>query len=179
MSVSFCDQIVSRFLNKAKSTYETPIVEHSEPITLIGGGDVGENDLNLASSVAPTLVAADGGADLAVAQGHMPQAVIGDFDSVSDDVQRLVPPERLFPVREQETTDFDKALRHIHAPLVVGVGFLGGRVDHQLAVLNTLVRRAATPCVLLGAHEVLFHAPPGLSWHWIQAAWCHCFRWRA
>ncbi|SLN57722.1 Thiamin pyrophosphokinase, catalytic domain [Falsiruegeria litorea R37] len=140
-----------------------PIVEHSEPITLIGGGDVGENDLNLASSVAPTLVAADGGADLAVAQGHMPQAVIGDFDSVSDDVQRLVPPERLFPVREQETTDFDKALRHIHAPLVVGVGFLGGRVDHQLAVLNTLVRRAATPCVLLGAHEVLFHAPPRIE----------------
>lgn len=140
-----------------------PIVEQSEPMTLIGGGDVGQNDLELALSVAPMLVAADGGTDHAVALGHMPQVVIGDFDSISDKILRQVPPERLFPVREQETTDFDKALRCIRAPFVVGVGFLGGRVDHQLAVLNTLVRNVATPCVLLGAHEVLFHAPPRIA----------------
>ncbi|WP_164659988.1 thiamine diphosphokinase [Tropicibacter sp. Alg240-R139] len=139
------------------------IVEHSEPITLIGGGEVGENDLELALAVAPVLVAADGGADRAVARGHMPQAVIGDFDSVSDVVRRQVPPDRLFPVREQDTTDFDKALRHTRAPFLVGVGFLGGRVDHQLAVLNTLVRNAEKPCILLGAHEVLFHAPPRIE----------------
>ena len=142
---------------------KSPIVEKMEPITLIGGGDVGENDLDLALSVAPTLVAADGGAEHAVARGHMPQAVIGDFDSLSRGVRQQIPEDRLFPVREQDTTDFDKALRNIQAPFVVGVGFLGGRVDHQLAVLNTLVQRPGSPCVLLGPHEVVFHAPPRIE----------------
>ena len=66
---------------------------------------------------------------------------------------------RLHPIPEQATTDFDKALRSIVAPFVVGVGFLGARLDHGLAVLNTLVRHADRRCVLLGAQDVVFLAP--------------------
>lgn len=136
-----------------------PIVQTSQPVTLIGGGWLGENDLELALERAPVLVAADGGATAALAAGHLPQAVIGDFDSLQPAVRRQIPASRLFPIREQDSTDFDKALRHIVAPLVLGVGFLGGRADHQLAAFNTLVRRADMPCLLLGPREVVFHAP--------------------
>jgi len=142
---------------------KSAIVDQSEPITLIGGGDVAPADLDLALSVAPTLVAADGGADRALALGHVPAAVIGDLDSLSAEGQRQLGSGRLFPISEQDSTDFDKSLRSISAPVIVGVGFGGARLDHQLAVLNTLVRRPEVACVLLNAQEVVFHAPPQIA----------------
>ncbi|MEP4036150.1 thiamine diphosphokinase [Pseudophaeobacter sp.] len=139
------------------------IVDKTEPVTLVGGGDLGEGDLDWALSLTKCLVAADGGADPALAQNRMPSAVIGDFDSISPQILAQIPPDRLFQVTEQDSTDFEKALRAIRAPLVVAVGFLGGRVDHQLAVLNTLVQDIGSPCVLLGAQEVVFHLPARIS----------------
>jgi thiamine pyrophosphokinase len=59
-------------------------------------------------------------------------------------------------VAEQETTDFDKALRSIRAPLVLALGFTGARLDHGLAVMNALVRRPE-PCIVIGPRDVVFH----------------------
>ena len=42
-------------------------------------------------------------------------------------------------------------------------GFLGARVDHQLAVFNSLVRWPDRACLLLGAHEIVFHVPPRIT----------------
>jgi len=139
------------------------IVHSSNPVTLVGGGLVGRDDLKQALALAPLLVAADGGAGVALKAGHDPVAVIGDFDSLDSADRARIAPERLFPIREQDSTDFDKALRNIAAPLVLAVGFLGARVDHQLAAFNTLIRHADRPCVLLGPGEVIFHAPPLLE----------------
>lgn len=133
------------------------IVDETRPVTLVGGGELGGRDLDWAQSLAPCLVAADGGVAHALAQNQMPSAVIGDFDSISPDAMAQLPQDRLFPIAEQDSTDFDKALRSIRAPFVLAVGFLGGRLDHQLAVLNALVQVRQTPCILLGAHEVIFH----------------------
>lgn len=141
----------------------TPIVYGNDPITLVGGGDLGSGDLMLALKRAPTLVAVDGGAGAALRAGHDPVAVIGDFDSLSPGARARIPKDRLFAISEQSSTDFDKALRHIDVPLVLGVGFLGARLDHQLAALNILVRHAARPCILIGAHEVIFHVPTRLE----------------
>lgn len=139
------------------------IVQSSRPVTLIGGGPVGPGDLAEALALAPVLVAADSGAGVALDAGHMPQAVIGDLDSLRTAQRAQIPQDRLHWIREQDSTDFDKALRNIAAPLVLGIGFLGGRVDHQLAGFSTLMRNADRPCILLGAHEVVFHAPPALA----------------
>ncbi len=140
-----------------------PIVRSDEPIALVGGGEIGPEDLELALIRARTVVAADGGAAPLMDAGRIPDAVIGDFDSLEPRHKDQIPVDRLFPIREQDSTDFDKALRNIDAPLVFGVGFLGRRLDHQLAVLNGLVRRQDRPCVLLGAREVVFHAPPRIA----------------
>jgi len=138
---------------------KTPIVCSQEAITLVGGGAIRAEDLNLALRHAPTLVAADRGAVFAVGAGHMPEAVVGDMDSLPEEVREQLPPARLYPFEDQDTTDFDKALRSVEAPLVLGVGFLGGRVDHELANLNVLVRRPEPPCVLIGAHDVVLGRP--------------------
>ncbi len=139
----------------------TDMIVHSETaVTLVGAGPAGQHDLSMALARAPCLVAADGGAALALAAGHVPTAVIGDLDSLTEPDRARIPDDRLFEIREQDSTDFDKAMRNISAPLVLAVGFLGGRVDHQLAAFNTLVRHAETPCVLIGQSEVVFLAPP-------------------
>ncbi|OBY24225.1 thiamine diphosphokinase [Leisingera sp. JC1] len=135
----------------------TKIVDVPEPITLVGGGELAAGALAEALALAPVLVAADGGAAAALAAGQVPRAVIGDFDSLSDDVRGQLPPDSLHPVAEQDSTDFDKALRMIAAPAVLAVGFLGARVDHQLAAFSTLVQGHDVPVVLVGETEVIFH----------------------
>lgn len=135
------------------------IIRSDAPVTLVGGGRAGAEDLRAALDLAPRLVAADSGAALALAAGHLPEAVIGDFDSITDADKARLPPYRLFHIAEQDSTDFEKALSRIAAPLVLAVGFLGARVDHQLAALNVLVRQAAPRCILIGEYEVIFHLP--------------------
>jgi thiamine pyrophosphokinase len=108
---------------------------------------------------APVLVAADGGADRALAAGVTPDAVIGDLDSLTAAARAALPPDRLHLVGEQETTDFEKCLTRIRAPYVLGAGFTGGRMDHALAVWNTLVRVPAPPCLILSQSDVVFAAP--------------------
>lgn len=135
------------------------IVESSDGVTLVAGGPVARRDLKTALGFAPRLVAADGGADRALLAGHVPTAVIGDMDSVSEAAKRALGPGRLFPIAEQETTDFDKALRSIDAPFVLALGVLGGRVDHELAVFNALIRNRDRLCIAVGPTDVVFHAP--------------------
>lgn len=141
------------------------IVESSEAICLVAGGAVPARDMALARRHAPVVVAADGGADRALALGVEPVAVIGDLDSLSDSA-RLRLAQRLHEVPEQETTDFDKVLRHVAAPFVLALGVAGGRVDHALSVLAGLLRHQAArpdmPCVILGPQDVIFAAPPVL-----------------
>ena len=139
------------------------IVDSLEPITLVGGGEATPKDLQEALTLAPICVAADGGAELALEGGVELAALIGDFDSVSVERRAGVPLARQHHITEQDSTDFEKCLARVAAPLVIGVGFTGGRVDHQLAALHALARFAHQPCVLLGAHELVFLAPPALS----------------
>jgi thiamine pyrophosphokinase len=131
-------------------------------VTLVGGGPLSDADLSTALMLAPSLVAADGGADRCLRAGLRPLAVIGDMDSLSPEAARLLA-DRLHPVAEQDSTDFDKALSRIDAPLVLALGFVGGRLDHELAALHSLLVRAERPCLLLGPESLCLHAPPRLD----------------
>lgn len=141
---------------------KSPIVQSSQGITLAGGGPFGARDLGLCLSRAPVPVAADSGADRLLRHGVMPKAVIGDFDSISEGARARVPKARLHVVAEQETTDFDKALRLVDAPFILALGFAGARLDHGLAAFNTLIRHQNQRCILIGPQDICFAAPPEL-----------------
>ena len=136
-----------------------PIVDTFEPVTLIGGGDSSHEDVEIARNLAPICVAADSGAHLALDMGVDLTAVIGDMDSISDRAREQIPPERFHFIAEQDSTDFDKALRSINAPLIIAIGFTGGQIDHSLAALNTLVKRRNKAIILMGAEDVVFLCP--------------------
>ncbi|MBW7922421.1 MAG: thiamine pyrophosphokinase [Rubellimicrobium sp.] len=140
------------------------IVDETRPITLVGGGPLGAGDIADALAVAPVAVALDSGADACLAAGITPVAVIGDLDSLSSAARRAFS-GRLHRIEEQVTSDFDKGLRHVAAPLIVGVGLSDGRLDHALAGLSTLLAHPWQRCLLAGRETLAFLCPPAITLH--------------
>lgn len=134
------------------------IVESRETVTLVGAGLTSEFAIRRCIALAPQVIAADGGAQHCLDAGVMPSAVFGDLDSLN--AISTFPEGVIRHIEDQDSTDFDKALRSIEAPLVLGAGFTGLRVDHYLACLNTLVRRPDRRCILLGDSDIAFLLPP-------------------
>jgi thiamine pyrophosphokinase len=163
VKVSFHDENVDSISKKHNFAMIDEIVRHPELVTLVGGGAANTEDLKAILAISPFLVAADGGAVLADRAGVVPDAVIGDFDSIPAPLLAKLPQNRLHRIAEQDSTDFDKALRNIVAPLVLAVGFTGARVDHQLATFHTLVRHPDRLCVVIGAQDIVCLAPPDIT----------------
>ncbi len=138
------------------------IVHSHAPVILVGGAPIEKEILFQALALGDHVVAADSGALAVLATGRIPDAVIGDFDSLSKADRAAIPSERLHHIPEQDSTDFEKCLTRIDAPLVIAVGFSGARLDHELAVFSTLLRIERPPCVILRGAEIAFIAPPQL-----------------
>lgn len=132
-----------------------PIVSSSSLVCFVGGAPL-ENDA--ISAFFPTIeafIGVDGGADHLLAAGVTPAAVIGDLDSLSDHA-RATFSDVLCHVTEQSTTDFEKALTRVEAPMILALGFTGGRMDHMLSVLNVMARFWNRAIVLADEDEVCF-----------------------
>jgi len=138
-------------------------VQSQRGVTLIGGADPSAQSLDEALKFAPTLVAADGGADRALALGVVPEAIIGDLDSVSAAAIAQVGSDKVMEVFDQDRTDFEKSLAAIDAPFVIAVGFANGRLDHTLAVMSAMVQEIGPPVILLGEDDIVFAAPLEVS----------------
>lgn len=103
---------------------------------LIGNGQTPQAEfLKPLAQAADWVLAADGGADRALAAGVTPDAIIGDLDSVSARAKQCVRPENLIFVDNQNNTDLEKALDFLLARgcrHVTLTGFMGGRLDFTL-----------------------------------------------
>ena len=135
------------------------IVETGSFVMILGAGAPDPADIDEVAALAPVLVAADGGAGFALKAGKVPDAVIGDFDSVSGEVLKQVPGDRLHRIEDQVDTDFEKCLARIAAPLLLAVGFTGERLDHQLAAYSALLRFPQKRCIIIGPRDLVFLAP--------------------
>ncbi|MBR9765168.1 MAG: thiamine diphosphokinase [Rhodobacteraceae bacterium] len=142
--------------------FET-VIESAGPVALVGGGAVPGAVSERILALCGPVVAADGGAETLLRRGRMPDAVIGDMDSLGVSWARRLPASALHPVAEQESTDFEKCLTRIEAPLVIGTGFLGPRADHMLAALSVLARFPDRPCLLASESDLAFLCPPELA----------------
>ena len=127
------------------------------PVLLVGNGPVDAGAVALAHPFCPHIVAADGGANAALAHGLKLDATIGDMDSSADDKTPETHGE-IIHIAAQDSTDFEKCLSVINAPLILGIGFLGGRLDHELAALNALVKTPQS-VVLIGEEDLVFKLP--------------------
>ena len=130
----------------------TEELQWDRPVLLIGASP--DLDPDMVSGIDPhwPLIAVDGGLDTTHAAGLRPSLVLGDMDSVRrvpDDVPAL-------QLDGQDDTDLEKALQRISAPLIIGFGFLDGRLDHVLASMHAITRlQRDIPLILVGRRDVL------------------------
>ena len=142
------------------------ILSFDSPVVLVGAAPV---QIGMALEALPRswpVIAADGGADVLLQIGRRPDLVIGDMDSAGplpDDLPKL-------RLAGQDDTDFEKCLARICAPLIVGLGFLEGRLDHTLAAMHALAALPHDrPVMLIGdtdlvlrlRGDIAFEAEPG------------------
>ena len=124
------------------------VIRFEDLLVIVGGGAVDYQLMRDLAAGGAHLVGADGGADEIVKAGLTPEAIIGDFDSLSDP-EVWLGRTRLVRIAEQETTDFEKALYSTWAPVTIALGMTGKRFDHTLAALDAVARYAEDRIIIL------------------------------
>jgi thiamine pyrophosphokinase len=124
------------------------VIRFEDLLVIVGGGAVDYQLMRDLAAGGAHLVGADGGADEIVKADLVPEAIIGDFDSLSDP-ESWLGRTRLVRVAEQETTDFEKALYSTWAPVTIALGMTGRRFDHTLAALDAVARYAEDRIIIL------------------------------
>lgn len=101
----------------------------------------GENESALLKRLAQEadfILAADAGADAALKSGIIPNAVIGDLDSVSPRTRRALKNAEFIHVARQDNTDFDKAMHWLVRQKFTAcavAGAFGKRMDFTIGNL--------------------------------------------
>lgn len=120
-------------------------------IVIIGNGEI--NNRELIHSIVnedDAIICCDGGLKYAFEEGLIPQCIIGDFDSVPEQILRFFElkgvPVKRFP-EKKDFTDMELCLefavsflKEINAEEIVILGGLGSRFDHSLANANILLK---------------------------------------
>jgi thiamine pyrophosphokinase len=140
----------------------TPILdEKTRPLIMVGNGAYDSAMLAKFAHLG-RVVAVDGGYYGCRLAGITPDLLIGDMDSVDPvDLIDARKKTQVHPISEQDTTDLEKALRHVRAPAILGFGFLGKRFDHSLASLSVLARFTKMQRVMLVGSEDILHVTSG------------------
>lgn len=90
------------------------------------------------------LIAADGAATTLVANGVVPEFIVGDLDSVdADTLRRIEGLSEVIVEPDQDTNDFEKTLRFAEGQLwkrLLIVGIHGGDLEHTLNNWSVMMR---------------------------------------
>jgi len=142
---------------------DLPTLDIPSAALLLGGGPLGRELLADVLKLSPVIFAADGGAHHVAETGHRIDTIIGDLDSLTNLEVWRESGTKIAHVAEQDSTDFEKCVKRItHSPLIC-LGFLGGRLDHELAVLNILATYPHKAIVLVGEQDVVVHCPAEIA----------------
>ena len=125
-----------------------PILAFERPLAIVGGGFVDQALLVELERRGVALVGADGGGDTIGSAGLVPEAIIGDLDSLADRAG-WARRTQVIHLAEQITTDFQKALYSTKAPVTLALGMTGKRLDHTLAALSAVLQYAPVRRLLL------------------------------
>jgi len=95
---------------------------------------------------AERIVSCDGSAGNLVLAGYTPDAIVGDMDSLSEDLANIYA-DRIYRDETQDTNDLTKAVewcREMNYTDVVIVGATGKREDHTIGNISLLAEYAKT-----------------------------------
>ncbi len=124
------------------------MITSNTPIVMMGSGRIIASDVDVWPSHWPH-VGVDGGGNTLMKLGRPPHLITGDLDSFVPDPTITCP---IIETPDQNRTDFDKALDHLDAPVIIGLGFLSDRMDHGLSALDTIAR-SSKAIMLIGDND--------------------------
>ena len=118
---------------------------------IVAGGDFPTAPLPLeVLQSAPFVVCCDGAADRYIATGRVPDAIVGDGDSISA-ANREKYAHLLHIISEQESNDQTKAVRFLMERgkrRIAIVGATGRREDHTIGNISLLIEYARAGCYI-------------------------------
>jgi len=91
------------------------------------------------------ILALDGGADIALKAGIVPDMTVGDLDTISVQTKIKIGKEKLFKVSRQDNTDMEKGLdfcKVLKPQKITVIGGVGGRLDFTLGNFISLFNYA-------------------------------------
>lgn len=90
------------------------------------------------------LICADGGANSARKLNIIPDIIIGDLDSISDDTKKYYSDKsKIIKIKRQNDTDVEKAIKYLiknHFDEVILLGATGDRLDHSICNLGIVLK---------------------------------------
>jgi len=126
-------------------------------ITIFANGDISANKINILPNT--KVIAADGGASKCLSLGIIPQVVIGDFDSLTQDELRILEFSGATLIRyptSKDETDLELTLNYAideGATEIYLYGLLGGRWDMSIANIMLLTSTRFEKIHLFILHE--------------------------
>jgi len=122
----------------------------SDKLLIVGGANFSEDLFEEVYDNGTPIIAADGGANFLADRNISPDLIIGDLDSISHKTIQNIETEKVIAISDQNTTDLEKVLSNTESSLTIGIGFLGSRIDHELASLSALVKFSHKKIILIG-----------------------------
>ena len=136
-------------------------LELKDNVTLVGAAGFSKTLLSRSLILTDDLVAADGGANF-LPKHLVPKYILGDLDSIASPEKWVEKGSKLIKINDQDSTDFDKCISAIKSKKIIALGFMEQRLDHFLAVCNSLVRHKRL-IFLVGKRDIIFHLPNEFS----------------
>ena len=97
------------------------------------------------------IICCDGSAEILVSKGFTPEAVVGDLDSLSQEIAQQFP-DRLFKDVEQKTNDLTKTVKWCvnkgYTDIVI-LGATGKREDHTIGNISLLAEYAKDTDIMM------------------------------
>lgn len=110
-------------------------------LIIANGQEENKTFIKTCAKAADFILALDGGADTALKAGIMPNLVIGDLDSISQNAKNKIGKEKLLKVARQDNTDLEKGLdfaRYFKVPKITIICAQGGRLDFTLSNFSSV-----------------------------------------
>jgi thiamine pyrophosphokinase len=108
---------------------------------------------------ASRIICCDGSAENLIYNGYIPDAIVGDMDSLSKDLAGKYA-DRIFQDRNQDTNDLTKAVewcREMHFKDIAIVGATGKREDHTIGNISLLAEYIKDVNVIMVTDTGIFH----------------------
>ena len=112
------------------------------PLLIVANGEFPSHSIPLETLVkANSIIACDGAADTLLDRGYIPDIIIGDLDSISDDNKNKYK-DNVIEIQDQSQNDFRKALNYAREQNISNISIIGAsgkREDHMIGNIFSLL----------------------------------------